>query len=104
MMINWQDVWKRLSEDGEAHPQPCGTLEEARRRVDRDVGVSPWVDVAAQRLRASLRRHLLGEDADDIDMARYERTFRRPVADAKGPRPALLLSGVDRADQPASNG
>jgi tetratricopeptide (TPR) repeat protein len=123
-MINWQDVWKRLSEgqhvvtcgagpmpqpdraelrlswvDCEAHPEPCGTLEEARRRIDRDVGVSPWVDVAAQRLRSGLRRHLLGEDADDIDMARYEHTFRRPVPDAKGPRPALLLSGVDRADR-----
>jgi tetratricopeptide (TPR) repeat protein len=123
-MINWQDVWKRLSEgqhvvtcgagpmpqpdraelrlswvDCEAHPEPCGTLEEARRRIDRDLGVRPWVDLAAQRLRSGLRRHLLGEDADDIDMARYEHTFRRAVPDASGPRAALLLSGVDRADR-----
>lgn len=123
-MINGQDVWKRLSAgqhvvtrgagpmpqpdraelrlswvDCEAHPEPCGTLEEARRRIDRDVGVSPWVDVAAQRLRSGLRRHLLGQDADDIDMARYEHTFRRSAPDAKGARPALLLSGVDRADR-----
>jgi hypothetical protein len=85
--------------DCEAHPEPCGMLEEARRRIDRDLGVRPWVDLAAQRLRSGLRRHLLGEDADDIDMARYEHTFRRAVPDASGPRAALLLSGVDRADR-----
>ncbi|HTV18054.1 MAG TPA: hypothetical protein VMG12_05270 [Polyangiaceae bacterium] len=73
-------------------------MESARLRIDRDLRVHPWMDVAAQRVRSSLRRHLLGEDADDIDAARDEHTFRRRPAERGGPRPALLLSGLDKAD------
>jgi tetratricopeptide (TPR) repeat protein len=122
-MINWELVWRRLSSgqhvvlcgvgpvpdpdagqlrlswvDCETHPEPGGTIEAARRRIDRDLDVNPWMDVAAQRLRSSLRRHLLGDDTDGIDAARDEHIFRRSPADGSGPRPALLLSGVDRAD------
>jgi hypothetical protein len=123
MMINWQLVWNRLSNrqhvvlcgtgavpepdmqqvrlswvDCEAHPEPGGTIEAARRCIDHDLNVNPWLDEAAQRLRSGLRRHLLGEDAEDIDSARAEHVFRHPVLGASVPCAALLLSGVDRAD------
>jgi len=123
-MIDWQLVWKRLSDgehvvlcgagpiplpdparinlswvDCEAHPEPGGTMAAARRRIDRDLGINPWVDLAARRLGASLRRHLLGEATEDIDAARDEHAFRRTAPSASGPRRALLLSGVDGADE-----
>src|SRR5689334_8697972 len=113
-MTDWQAVWKRLSDgqhvvlcgagpipdpdasrlrlswvDCEAHREPGGTIEAARLQIDRDLGVNPWVDGAALRVRSSLRRHLLGEDADDIEAARDEHTFRCTPPDQTGPRSAL---------------
>jgi tetratricopeptide (TPR) repeat protein len=123
-MIDWQAVWTQLSDgqhvvlcgvgpipqpdlrriklswvDCELHPEAGGTMAAARRRIDRDLGVNPWVDSAAQQLRSSLRRHLLGEAAEDIDAARDEQAFRRAAPAGSGPRRALLLSGVDQADR-----
>lgn len=122
-MTDWQAVWKRLNDgehavlcgvgpivepdpariclswvDCEAHPEPGGTIEAARCRIDRDLDVSPWLHVAAQRLRTGLRRHLLGDDHEDLERAVDQRVFRRAPPAGTGPRRALLLSGVDRAD------
>lgn len=120
-MKNWQDVWQRLcngqhvvlrraepipqpdpgqltlaSVDCASFPEPRGALEEARRQIDALLGTSPIVDAAARRFRAGLRRHLLGEDPEQIDTSRYEDAFAR-VGAAERPV-ALLLRGVDRAD------
>jgi tetratricopeptide (TPR) repeat protein len=122
-MNNWQDVWNRLSEgkhvvlrgagpipqpnparlrlfwvDCEDFPEPCGTLEEARRSIDRVLGIRPIFDGATRRLRVGLRRHLLGEDPDEVELGRYEDAFHRSAA-STAPPAALLLSGVDRADR-----
>jgi tetratricopeptide (TPR) repeat protein len=122
-MNNWQDVWNRLSDgkhvvlrgagpipqpnparlrlfwvDCEDFPEPCGTLDEARRSIDRVLGIRPIVDGATRRLRAGLRRHLLGEDQDEVELGRYEDAFHRSAASTVPPA-ALLLSGVDRADR-----
>jgi tetratricopeptide (TPR) repeat protein len=121
-MKNWQDVWQRLcsghhvvlrraeripppdlgllrlaSVDCAAFPEPRGTLEEARRQIDAQLETSPIIDAGARRLRAGLRRHLLGEDPEQIDVSRYEDAFARVVGAAERPM-ALLLRGVDRAD------
>lgn len=122
-MHNWQDVWKRLVSgqhvvlrgagaipepdpaslrllriDCEAFPEPRGVLDEACRRIDQlREAPHPIVDAAASRLRAGLRRHLLGESREDVEVARYLEVFERDVSDGR-PRVALSLSGVDRAD------
>ncbi|MEO8185603.1 MAG: tetratricopeptide repeat protein [Deltaproteobacteria bacterium] len=125
-MNSWQDVWNRLSKgqhvvlrgtspvpepdparlrlvwvDCEAFPQPRGTLNEACRRMGQVLEVAhPLLDAAAGRLRAGVRRHLLGEAKEDRQSARYREAFQRALAPGQ-PRVALFLSGVDRAD-PAS--
>lgn len=124
-MNDWQGVWERLKNGQHAVVQrtgplpgpnprelrlleidceaflgePRGVLEEARRRIELmlEGTAHPIVDAAASRLRAGLRRHLLGETAESADVARYLLTFERG-ADAGEPRVALLLRGIDRAD------
>jgi tetratricopeptide (TPR) repeat protein len=123
-MNDWRDVWKRLKNghhvvllragpiarpnpgelrlvvvDCEAFGEPRGALDEARRRIELTLGVAhhPIVDAATSRLRAGLRRHLLGEAPGSVDIARYREAFNRTPA-AGAPRLALLLRSVDRAD------
>jgi tetratricopeptide (TPR) repeat protein len=57
----------------------------------------PLLDAAAGRLRAGVRRHLLGEGKEGSEIARFRETFHRAVAPGQ-PRAVLFLSGVDRAD------
>jgi tetratricopeptide (TPR) repeat protein len=124
-MNDWQGVWERLKNGQHAVVQrtgplpgpnphelrlieidceaflgePRGMLEEVRRRIELllEGTAHPIVDAAASRLRAGLRRHLLGETAESADMARYLLTFER-CAEAGEPRVALLLRSIDRAD------
>jgi tetratricopeptide (TPR) repeat protein len=122
-MNSWQDVWNRLSKgqhvvlrgtspvpepdparlrlvwvDCEAFPQPKGTLTEACRRMGQVLEVAhPLLDAAAGRLRAGVRRHLLGEAKEDRESARHREAFQRAPTPGQ-PRVALFLSGVDRAD------
>lgn len=124
-MSDWQGVWERLKNgqhtvvqrtgplpgpsprelrlieiDCEAFlGEPRGALDEARRRIELmlEGTAHPLVDAAANRLRAGLRRHLLGETAESVDLARYLQSFER-AANAGEPRISLLLRGIDRAD------
>jgi hypothetical protein len=122
-MNSWQDVWNRLSKgqhvvlrgtspvpepdparlglvwvDCEAFPQSLGTLNEACRRMSQGLEVAhPFLDAAASRLRAGVRRQLLGEGKEGVEIARYRAVFRRALSPGQ-PRAALFLSGVDRAD------
>jgi hypothetical protein len=122
-MNSWQDVWTRLRNgqhvvlsnagpipqpepdqlrlvwvDCEAFPQPRGTLREACRRMDQLVETPhPVLEAAAERLRAGVRRHLLGEAREGVEAASHLEVFQRAVP-AGQPRAALLLDGIDRAD------
>jgi tetratricopeptide (TPR) repeat protein len=122
-MNSWQDVWNGLSKgqhvvlrgaspvpepdparlrlvwvDCEAFPQPRGTLNEACRRMAQVLEIEhPLLDAAAGRLRAGVRRHLLGEAKEERLIARYREAFQRAPAPGQA-RVALFLSGVDRAD------
>ena len=122
-MIDWNAVWKQLRDgqqvvlcgvrpipepdpaqlqlswvECEAHPEAGGTMDAARLQIHRELGINAWMDATAQRVHSSLRRHLLGEDAEDIDAARDEHTFRHVPPGGAGPRSALVLSGLDAAD------
>lgn len=79
---------------------PRGALDEARRCLDGVFGASPYplVDTAANRLRAGLRRHLLGEARESVDVTRYFEALDRCPAPGE-PRLALLLRDIDRADR-----
>jgi len=84
--------------DCELFPEPRGTLDEACRRMNQLFEAPhPIVDAAARRLRAGVRRHLLGEAREDVAVARYLEVFRRSPP-AGPPRVALHLDGVERAD------
>ncbi|HVZ35091.1 MAG TPA: hypothetical protein VG963_21845, partial [Polyangiaceae bacterium] len=126
-MIDWELTWKRL-EDGQhvvlqvkgptslpPHAKlrlvrvdcqpwagPHGALDEACRLVQAARGKSehPLLDAAAERLKAGLRRHLLGETLDGVELGRYEQALSRD-ASLDQPPLVLVLQGVEHAD-PAS--